>query len=82
MSLLTPEERARAIENAKIQCLDHMFGDGQEEEYVMNGFPEFKGLTNMTDEELLIELGHYNPDVHDTLEKVVQAFREELAEEE
>lgn len=34
-----------------------MFGDGQEEEYVLNGFPDIKGLNQMTDQELVDEFG-------------------------
>lgn len=80
VTLLTDEERREAVETAKIQCLDHMFGDGLEEEYVLSGFPSFRGLLNMTDDELLQELGHYDPNVDDTPEKRVKRWREELDE--
>lgn len=35
--------------------LEGMFGDGQNDEYVLYGFPKVKGLREMTDEELLDE---------------------------
>lgn len=77
---MTPTEREQLIEECKIKYLDHMFGDGMEEEYVMEGFPEHKGLLNMTDDELLQGYGHYDPEVHDTPEKRAEAFRKELEE--
>lgn len=81
MALITSEERAKLVEELKIQLRDHMFGDGQEDGYIMDGFPRWVGLDNMSDLELLLEYGHYDPDVHDTPEKKAQAFREELNED-
>jgi len=50
----------KATKKAVIQYLREylptvMFGDGLEDDYIMNGI-DFKGLDNMTDEELLKEL--------------------------
>lgn len=38
-------------------CMSTMFGDGQEDDYIRDGFPAFKGTNNMTDDELLEEAG-------------------------
>lgn len=76
MSLLTKEERQALIEQLKIQLRDWMFGDGQEEEYVMSGFPEFKGLSNMTDMELLLELGHHEEG--DSDKQMVESWQREM----
>ena len=38
-------------------CMSNMFGDGMEADYIRDGFPAFKGISHMTDEELLEEAG-------------------------
>lgn len=52
---LTPEQREVLVAYLADACMDNMFGDGLERDYVMDGFPEWKGLANMTDQELLDE---------------------------
>lgn len=74
--MLTAEERAALIEQVKGDMLEHSFGDGLEEEYIMSGFPRHKGLLNMTDMELLLELGHY--DEGDSNEQIVERWRREM----
>lgn len=76
MGPLSREERQALIEHLKVQLRDWMFGDNQEEEYVMSGFPLFKGLSNMTDMELLLELGHH--DEGDSDEQIVEWWRREM----
>lgn len=78
-NFLTDHEREAVIESCKAQLEDWMFGDGMEEQYIMEGFPVFKGLQNMTDMELLIELGHFEPGASD--EEIIMAFRKEMAGE-
>lgn len=82
MSLLTEEKRKILIEECMNDCLDNMFGDGQEKNYVLDGFPHFKWLLNMTDDELLCEYGHYNSELRTSPELRAQAFRDELKEDE
>lgn len=54
-------------------CLSNMFGDGMEDDYIMNGFPAFKGISQMTDDELMEEAGcHSDPEE-------VKSFLEEVA---
>lgn len=79
MSLLTDNERAELVALLKETLLDFMFGDGHEELYVLEGI-EFKGLNNMSDEELLLELGHYTEG--DTPEIMAAKWISELNEEE
>jgi hypothetical protein len=53
-----------------------MFGDGLERDYVRDGFPVFKGIANMTDDELLAEAG-YEPsfgDVNEWLEELKEGI--------
>ena len=57
--LLTDEMRKAIKTNLAQTLMDTMFGDGLEEEYIMNGI-SFKGLDNMTDEELLNEQDQFN----------------------
>jgi hypothetical protein len=57
--LLTDEMRKAIKKNLAQTLMDTMFGDGLEEEYIMSGI-SFKGLDNMTDEELLNEQDEYN----------------------
>jgi hypothetical protein len=78
--LLTEQERSELKALLGQQCLDNMFGDGLERDYIIEGFPAWKGLANMSDLELLEELGHYDPDVHTTPELIAQAWKDELAE--
>ncbi len=52
---LTEDTKKEMIEDLKDALLEGMFGDGIEEDYIMDGFPDFKGLSNLTDEELLSE---------------------------
>ncbi len=53
---------------------DYMFGDGQEDEMVWDGV-EFKGIHNMTDEELITEALNYTGEEED----LIQQARAELA---
>jgi hypothetical protein len=76
--LLSDEERETLIEHLKVQLMDWEFGDGQEEEYIMCGFPVFKGLVNMTDLELLEELGHHQDG--DSPEEMAAKWRDENKE--
>lgn len=78
--MLSKKERASLIEVLKVQRLDCMFGDGQEDDYVMNGFPTDKGLFFMTDMELLMELGHHNEG--DSDEQIVEQWQREMTGEE
>lgn len=77
-TILSEAERDALIEHVKSDWLDHSFGDNQEEEYVMFGFPIHKGLINMTDEELLVELGHYEEG--DSTDVMVAKWRNENKE--
>ena len=52
---LTEEQRDGLICELFGMRMDAFFGDGMEEEYVLEGFPGFEGLNNMTDVELLDE---------------------------
>lgn len=45
-------EREDFLANLSDALRDSMFGDGLEEDYIQDGF-EFKGLNNMSDEELI-----------------------------
>jgi hypothetical protein len=36
-------------------CMSSMFGDGMESDYIMGGFPTFKGIRYMSDDELFVE---------------------------
>lgn len=77
--VLTEAERAALRREVTAQLLDDMFGDGLEREYVTGGF-SFKGVNNMTDEELLDELGHYDAEAcGGSLDKKAAAWRAELA---
>ncbi len=54
---LTKEQR-KALEAYVFDCcVSNMFGDGMENDYIMRGFPVFKGIDNMSDDELLAEAG-------------------------
>lgn len=54
---ILPEEMwGKVVERLAAYRLTGMFGDGQEEEYVMFGFPDMKGLRHMSHEELINEL--------------------------
>lgn len=37
-----------------------MFGDGMEQHYLLNGFPQWKGINNLTDQELLDHAADYS----------------------
>ena len=56
---LTPEECGEMYSRLVPMIVGALFGDGQEEEYVMGGFPEMRGLGQLTDEELLAEWSTY-----------------------
>lgn len=75
--VLTEEEREEVIDSIIDRSVAMMFGDGQEEEYLRSGFPEWKPLDQRTDLELLDELGHFDPEVDITLDQKVRAFRKE-----
>ena len=72
-------ERDKLRDHLRMQLMDWMFGDNQEKEYVMCGFPEFKGLMNMTDAELLEELGHHEEGA--SHQEMADAWRKELSED-
>lgn len=75
---LTDEEREELREHVFDNLMSDMFGDGLEDDYVRYGFPpSFKGVNKMTDEELIDELGHYDPEVDVTFEQRVAAWRKE-----
>lgn len=52
--ILSDELRKKLIRILLRENIDCMFGDGLEQEYVLDGF-EFKGLRNMTDAELIAD---------------------------
>ena len=79
--LLSKMERAELVEQLADDRMSHMFGDGLERDYIMDGFPVDKGLNHMSDAELLEELGHYDPDVETTDELRAARWRRELAGE-
>lgn len=54
---LTDKQREDAKRYIFDQCMSGMFGDGLERDYVSDGFPAFKGVNHMTDDELLEEAG-------------------------
>jgi hypothetical protein len=54
MKKLSEETKKEMIERLKDMLLEGMFGDGIEEDYILDGI-NFKGLNNMSDEELLEE---------------------------
>ena len=71
-----------AVKEVLVDCLmDTMFGDGQEEEYIRQGI-EFKGLDNMTDQELIEELkemiGADSPDFKPDMEDKVHLLYQEI----
>lgn len=55
MSKLNPELRAKMSQMLGEYLHGAMFGDGLEHDYIVDGFPEFKGLANMNDRELYDE---------------------------
>lgn len=80
LQLLTEHERDELRILLLSDLRSNMFGDGLEEMYLTEGFPLFPGVDNMSDAELLEELGHYDPEVDDTPEKRAAAWKRELAE--
>jgi hypothetical protein len=62
---LTEATKKEMKDLVKDALMDGMFGDGQEEDYIMGGFPSHKGLDNMTDKELLDEYKQVFIDDHD-----------------
>lgn len=75
-SLFTTAERKALIEFLVIEKTDRMFGDGQERDYVLDGFPSWPGLSGMTDVELLVELGHHEEG--DSAVRMAEAWRVEM----
>jgi hypothetical protein len=57
---LTVAQRAAPERYVFDGCLSMMFGDGMEDGYIMDGFPEFKGINSMSDDELLAEAGTFS----------------------
>lgn len=53
---LTDKQRKKLKEYIFDSCMSSMFGDGLEADYVRDGI-SFKGINNMTDDELLKEAG-------------------------
>ena len=58
-------------------CLSSMFGSGQETNYLKNGFPAFKGISHMSDDELFNEaVNHSDADeVQDFLQNVKEPLQ-------
>lgn len=54
---LTDKQRLALQEYVFDCCMSNMFGDGMEADYIRDGFPAFKGISHMTDDELLEEAG-------------------------
>jgi hypothetical protein len=60
---LTDKQRKELKKYIFDSCMGSMFGDGLEAEYIHGGFPAFKGIDHMTDDELIEEAGcHSDPD--------------------
>jgi hypothetical protein len=60
---LTDKQRTALKEYIFDACMSNMFGDGMEDDYIRDGFPVFKGINHMTDNELLEEAGcHSDPE--------------------
>lgn len=57
---LSTKQRTELKKYLYDNCLSTMFGDGMEREYIMDGFPVFKGLNNMSDAELIEEAGGFS----------------------
>lgn len=57
MTTLSSKQRSELKKYVLEACLSNMFGDGMEKEYILGGFPVFKGINHMTDDELLDEAG-------------------------
>ena len=55
---LTKKTRDEVIKFLREALSDTMFGDGQEDDIIMDGI-EFNGLNNMSDAELLLEYARY-----------------------
>lgn len=52
-----PEDlREQIIEHLVGEMISNSFGDGLEKDYARDGFPKFRGYTNYTDEQLILEL--------------------------
>jgi hypothetical protein len=69
---LTDEQREVLKEYVFDQCLSCMFGDGLEREYILGGFPAFKGIDQMTDDELIEEAGCDSQQALDELLKEIE----------
>lgn len=67
---LTDKQREIVKKFVFNQQLNNMFGCGMEEEYVMNGLPQWKGINHMTDDELLAESGVMSEDIPEFLKRV------------
>lgn len=53
---LTDEERLALQEELFHRCMDGMFGDGLEADYIRDGF-SWPGINNLSDQDLFNELG-------------------------
>ena len=53
MRRLTTETRAEIAQIVADGMLDTSFGDGQEADYVWDGFPTWAGINNVSDKELV-----------------------------
>lgn len=65
-SVLPSDLKNELIDFCKEMLFDSMFGDGMEDDYIMNGMG-FKGLNNMTDEELIETALTYTGDDEDLI---------------
>ena len=54
---LTDNQRTELKKYVFDCCMSNMFGDGMEDDYIRDGFPAFKGINHMTDDELIEEAG-------------------------
>jgi hypothetical protein len=59
MLRLSDDQRNELKQHLYDNMLSCMFGDGLERDYIEDGFPVFKGINNMTDEELVEEYSTY-----------------------
>jgi hypothetical protein len=72
VSRFTEQTRDEVIEFLVSEMLDSMFADGGKQDIILNGI-DFKGLHNMTDQELYNEMLNFTGETEDL---VVKARRE------
>lgn len=78
---LTDEQRNKVKRYIFDSCMSCMFGDGLEADYIRDGFPAFKGIDHMTDDELLEEAGMNETESLEELLKRIE-FGEDVDEDE